>query len=271
MSENWFDKFRDLQKIDEVAMDRNAAKFIFCGSMATHVHYKDHEYQAGFVYKNREEDDKAYLYILKPACFEAGEIFTWFDTNHIPHKYLIYEEEQSVKRVVYHKYLCFECNVQIDDEWGYLTGPRSQYVNTQLRQMLYEVSLAKPVLIMGRKSEYEVSKILTISNRNWRIIEKDDYSIPNLTYYYLEQFVAPKDSDVIPFFFPEDEQEADTWRPGQEVTLNTVDGYFESSPVVKARITPTTVTFTVPYDTDELTVVYKTEDSIVTERYKVVM
>lgn len=272
MSNDYFDDFRRLQDADKLATDRNAAKFIFRGSMATTINFAGTEYQVGFVYNNREEEDKAYLYIFKPIQLPIGGVFTWTDHNNVPHQYLIYDEEKSVKRVIYNKYLCFECNVQVDDAWGYLSGPRSTYINTQLRQMLYEVSLAKPVLIMGSSySDFEIAHILEIGGRNWRVIEKDNYSAPGLVYYYLEQFVAQKDSDITSLDFKPEEEDPEVWKPGQEITLKTVDGYFESTPAVKARITPTTVSFTVPYDTDEITVVYKTEDEIVTDTYKVVM
>lgn len=271
MSKSCFDDFRRLQGAEKIAIDRNAAKFIFRGTMATKIIFNEHEYQVGFVYNNREEEDKAFLYVYKPDRLPIGGVFTWTDNNHIPHQYIIYDEEKIVKQVVYNKYLCFECNVQVDDIWGYMSGPRSTYINTQLRQMLYEVSLAKPVLIMGSNTDFEIAKILEIGGRNWRIIEKDNYSAPGLVYYYLEQFVAQKDSETISFDFKPEEQEHDTWKPGQKIQLSTIDGYFESTPAVKARITPNLVTFTVPYDTDEITVVYKTENATVTETYKVVM
>ena len=272
MSNNYFDDFRRLQGADKLAMDRNAAKFMLRGSMATKIFFEGAEYQAGFVYSNREEEDKAYLYVFKPTALPIGGVFTWIDHNMNPHQYLVYDEEKSVKRVVYNKYLCFECNVQVGDAWGYLSGPRSTYINTQLRQLLYEVSLAKPVLIMGAgTSTFDIASILKIANRNWRIIEKDNYSAPGLVYYYLEQFVEQKDSTEAAEQFKPDVETPYVWKPGQEVQLSTINGFFQSTPAIKACITPTMVTFTVPYDVDEITVVYKTETETVTETYKVVM
>ena len=271
ISDNMFDGFRHQQRVERQATDRNAAKFIFRGSMAAHIIYQEEEYDVGFVYDNREEEDKAYLYVLKPTMFDIGQTFLWIDHNEQPHHYIIYDEEKSVKKVDYNKYLVFECNVQLDDVWGYLSGPRSTYVNTQLRQSLYEVSLAKPVLITGAE-KYNVADILSIGERNWRIIEKDNYSAPGLVYYYLEQYVAQKDTETAVYSFVDDPvPEADQWRPGETVVLSTEDGYFESDYELNPTISMTTVTFVVPYDVAEINVVYKTDGVIQSKTYKVVM
>ena len=267
-----FDQFRSRVGRDMAATDKNATKFITEGSMSTEISVGETTYAVGLVYDNREDMDKTFLYVEKPDTFNVGTIFCWTDTNLVDHHYIIYDEEKQVKNTRFNKYLCFECNVETEFGWGYLSGPRSKYVNTQLRQLLYEVSLAQPVLIMGT-DEYKISSILNIGDRNWRIIEKDNYSAPGLVYYFLEQFVAQKDSDFVPDTFIDDDSDynPDTLRPGQEIRLETEDGYFTSTPAVKARITPTLVTFNVPYDTDEITVVYKTDGSVVSDTYKVVM
>lgn len=270
MTDNLFGIVRDQQKNERRATNRNAAKFIFRGSMATTIMYNFHEYQVGFVYDNREEEDKAYLYVLKPTMFSIGHTFMWADTNGQEHYYLIYDEEKSVKDVDYNKYLVFECNVLVDDVWSYMSGPRTTYVNTQLRQSLYEVSLAKPVLITGVE-RYQVAEILSIGGRNWRIIEKDNYSAPGLVYYYLELYVTQKDVDEAQESFIPDPVVADQWRPGEVITLSTEEGYFESDCELNPSISMTSVTFTVPYDVPEIHVVYKTEGVIQEKTYKVVM
>ena len=267
---NIFDQFRSRVGCNMAATDKKATAFITEGSMATEISVGEKTYQVGLVYDNREDMDKTFLYIIKPDTFTAGTIFCWTDTNLVDHHYIIYDEEKQVKNTRYNKYLCFECNVEVEDEWGYLSGPRTKYINTQLRQLLYEVSLAQPVLIMG-SDKYVIASILTIGDRNWRVIEKDNYSAPGLVYYSLEQYVAQKDSDFVPDDFIDDDVEPDTLRPGQEVQIETEEGFFQSTPAVKARVTPTMVTFNVPYDTDELTVVFKTGNEVVTRIYKVVM
>lgn len=270
MTDNIFDQFRSRVGRDMAATDKNAVKFITDGSMATEISVGEKTYAVGLVYDNREDMDKTFLYVAKPDTFSVGTVFEWVDTNLASHHYLIFDEEKQVKNTRYNKYLCFECNVETEFGWGFLSGPRSKYVNTQLRQMLYEVSLANPVLIMGA-DEYKIATIIPLGDRNWRIIEKDNYSVPGLVYYYLEQFVAPKDSDFVPDEFIPNEEDPETWRPGQEIHLETEDGYFHSIPSVKARITPDMVIFNVPYDADEITVVYKTAGEIVSTTYKVVM
>lgn len=270
-TDNMFDGFRYQQRIERKATNRNAAKFIFRGSMATRIYYQGDELEVGFVYDNREEEDKAYVYVLKPTALAIGQTFLWIDHNEQEHYYIIYDEEKSVKKVDYNKYLVFECNVLLDDVWAYLSGPRSTYVNTQLRQSLYEVSLAKPVLITGA-DEHQIADILLIGGRNWRIIEKDNYSAPGLVYYYLEQYVAQKDTETAVDSFVDDPiPEEDQWRPGELVTLSTEDGYFESDYELNPTISMTSVTFTVPYDVAEINVVYKTDDMIQSKTYKVVM
>ena len=175
MTTNMFDEFRIRVGVEKSVADKQATNFIFEGSMSTEVSIGEKHYQVGFVYDNKEEQDKAYLYILKPEEFRIGDVFTWTDSNLADHHYIVYDEEKQVKNVRYNKYLCFECNVQVDDVWAYLTGPRSTYINTQLRESLYEVSLAKPVLIMGG-DDYAIASVLEIGKRYWRIIEKDNYS-----------------------------------------------------------------------------------------------
>lgn len=267
---NMFDSFRIRQGVEKSVTDKNAVKFIYEGSMATEINVGENHYAVGLVYENKEEEDLAYLYIAKPETFQVGTVFTWVDTNLAEHHYIIYDEQKQVKNTRYNKYLCFECNVEVDKEWGYLTGPRTTYVNTQLRQSLYEVSLAKPVLVMGQ-DEYPIASVLSIAERNWRIIEKDNYSAPGLVYYYLEQYVGRKDSDNVAFDMADDEQEADEWRPGEKVTVPTEDGYFTASIDVNPVITPDYVYFTVPYTATEITIAFKTEGEIVERTYKVVM
>lgn len=265
-----FKGFRDQQRVEQKATDRNAAKFIFRGSMATEIEYQHRMYRVGFVYDNREEEDKAYLYVIKPTMFAIGQTFRWSDSNGTDHFYIIYDEEKSVKDVDYNKYLVFECNVQVEDEWAYLSGPRSTYVNTQLRQSLYEVSLAKPVLITGI-DKYQIAEVLSIGNRYWRIIEKDNYSASGLVYYYLEQFVTQKNIDEAVNTFTPDIIEYAQLHPGDEIELNTEDGYFECDCELQATITPTKVMFTVPYDVDQITIAYKAVGQIEERTYKVVM
>lgn len=265
-----FDAFRLREGVEKSVVDKNAVKFIYEGSMATEIRIGENHYAVGFVYDNQEETDKAYLYIAKPETFNVGTVFTWSDTNLVDHFYLIYDEEKQVKNTRYNKYLCLECNVEVDGYWGYLTGPRSTYVNTQLRQALYEVSLAKPVLVMG-EDVFAIASVLHIAERNWRIIEKDNYSAPGLVYYYLEQYVAQKDSETVAEEMPEEEQAADEWKPGQKIELATEEGYFHSSVDVDPVITPSTIYFTVPYTATTITVAYKTEGVIHEQTYKVVM
>lgn len=267
---NMFDEFRVRQGVEKSVADRNAIKFIYEGSMATEVSVGENHYAVGFVYDNQEEADKAYLYIDKPQQFTIGTIFTWIDSNLTKHHYIVYDEEKQVKNTRYNKYLCFECNVEVDGVWGYLTGPRTTYVNTQLRQSLYEVSLAKPVLVMGA-DEYHIADVLLIAERYWRIIEKDNYSASGLVYYYLEQYIGPKDSDELAFNMPDDERESDEWKPGEAITISTEDGYFTSNVPLKAVITPTEVHFTVPFTVSTITVAFKTDGEIVERTYKVVM
>ena len=270
MTTNMFDDFREQQVVERKSTNRNAAKFIFRGSMSTIINYQGRDYKVGFVYDNREEEDKAYLYVLKPQIFSIGQIFRWTDTNEQDHFYIIYDEEKSVKDVDYNKYLVFECNVQVDDLWAYMSGPRSTYVNTQLRQALYEVSLAKPVLITGA-DQYQIAEILSIGGRYWRIIEKDNYSAQGIVYYYLEQFVTQKNIDEAVNTFTPDMLEFEQLHPGDEITLNTQDGYFECDYELHATITPDKVMFTVPYDVDQITIAYKTAGLVQEKTYKVVM
>lgn len=267
---NNFDSFRNRQVAERRSADLYAAKFIFQGSMSTKIVLQNDCYDVGFVYDNREEEDKAFVYVMKPHTFPIGETLMWRDGPH-EHYYLIYDEEKSVKKVIYNKYLCFECNVQVDGQWAYLSGPRSTYVNTQLRQALYEVSLAKPVLITGINT-YEVSSILTIGECAWRIIEKDNYSAPGLVYYYLEQYVTQKDTEEAQMsFIPDEPLGANEVRPGDTVTIITEDGFFEADYELHPQITPTSATFVVPYDVTELNIVYKTDGSMREVTYKVVM
>ena len=269
-TDSLFDGLRAQQKVERQATNRNAAKFIFRGSMSTIIEYEGAPYKVGFVYDNREEEDKAYLYVLKPKMFEIGRIFKWVDTNDQPHHYIIYDEEKSVKDVDYNKYLVFECNVELENEWGYISGPRTTYINTQLRQSMYEVSLAKPVLILGGDT-HDISEVLSIGGRYWRIIEKDNYSTQGLVYYYLEQFVTQKNADEAEDTFVPDILEREQFHPGDEIEVNTEDGYFECDYELHATITPNKVYFTVPYDVDHLTIAFKTVGVVEEKTYKVVM
>lgn len=271
---NCFDLFRQKVGEEKAVTDRTAVRFVYEGSMATEVSVGEAHFNVGLVYDNKEETDKLFLYIQKPKQFKNGTIFQWTDSNLNEHSYIVFDEEKVVKNVRYNKYLCFECNVQVDGTWGYMNGPGSTYVNTLLRQSLYEVSLAKPVLIMG-VDDYAVASVLEIGDRYWRIIEKDNYTHSGLVFYYLEQYVKQKDSDDVVDSFDDVDDEVDReddWvRPGEVITLNTTDGYFESSVELEHHITRSSVVFTVPYDVDSFSVVFKTGDLIRTKEYKVVM
>jgi hypothetical protein len=85
-------------------------------------------------------------------------------------------------------------------------------------------------------------------------------------------YVAQKDAETVEeVMIPDPIPDLDEWRPGEMVVLSTEDGYFESDYDLNPSITPTTVTFVVPYDAAEINVVYKTEGEIISKTYKVVM
>lgn len=261
---NNFNNFRGLQITDKKAADKQATRFIYEGSMATTITCNNRKYHAGFVYSNKqEEQDTAYLYLEKPNSLEIGSVFEW-DQNH----YLIYKVDKIVKKVLYNKYFCFECNTEIDGVYGYLRGPKTNYINTQLSMQVTEISLAKPVLVLGADI-FEIGDIFKTSNRVWRVIEKDNYSSGNsLTYYSLEAFTEIKVSNEEPQNEPEPDEDIHV-RAGETITLNTEGGYFTSDIEVKPTITRTTVTFTVPYTCSTIKIAYKTNGEIHEATYKV--
>ncbi len=276
------DNFRAIQQVDRKAQDEVAAQFITDGSMATEILVSDAWMDAALVYSaNPTTPDTAHLYVPRENALNIGTIFaTTFGSDadckesredvESLHYFIIVDEVFSVKHVHYHEYNVYECNTLTGEgDRGYITTAR--YINTRIQSDVMEVSLAKPLLVLPGTATYAIGDILHIGNRVWRILEIDDYTSTGINYYSLESFVAGEDADesTLPDDSAVDSDSDGSLCAGTEITVATEDGYFTSTPAVKAKRTPTQVTFTVPF-TSQFSYSIKENGEVITMEYEVI-
>lgn len=265
-----YDRFKNLLRIDKCATMSEATKFIHEGSMATSVNNNGTDYCAGFIYDNREDVDRALLYIEKfnEQYFNIGDIFAWDDYH-----YIIIDKDKIVKNVGYCKYVCYECNSQIDDIWGYLKGPKTNYINTTIKSELAEISQAKPVFITNT-AVWKIGDKILIKGRPWRVNEIDDYSTNGIYYYSLEATTMPistSEAATTKSLQLKTTNDIIEVKPLQTITIKTEDQYFVCNKTIFTSIKDNIVTLTVPFGLKDFELAFKVQGVVEKQKYKVVM
>lgn len=267
---NNFTDFRNIQTLDKTAANLSAAAFIDYGSMSTTITVGNVDYTVGLVYNDKEIDnDRGYLYSKAENAFSIGTTFSWTDSYSTTRHYIIIDDVPSVKAVSYHQYIVLQCNIVIDGKYGYMMNTAQKYIDTKLQSNIMEISLAKPILVFG-EDLYNITDIIPIGTRKWRVLEKDDYSTTGLVFLSLESFVSrnkPDDSTILPVDEVEYDEEV---RAGTQLNLATEQGYFISSPEIEAEITPTVIYLTIPYTISSITINTMYNSNVVSKVYKVV-
>lgn len=255
-----YDSFRAVLTADKEADNRLAIKFIYEGNLATTISYNSASISAAIAYKNNDELERAYVYVVKPQLLTIGGIFVWNDSH-----YLVINKEKIVKEVLYNKYSALECNFSFEGIWGYFKGSITKYINTQIKDDTIITSDAKPVAIMPRNS-WTVGDVITINGRPWLIIERDDCSIEGLSYYSLEASYQDK--------IVENLEVVDNGKIKVHaldiITITTEEGYFICNKNISVKKTLNTVQFTVPFGIDTFDIEFKVLGVVQKSEYEVI-
>lgn len=264
-----FDNFKKTQEINGVAKQKIAAKFILEGDTATVIEIENKQYNVAMSYLNKEDNDKAYVYIEKPDNLAIGSQFYWRKENLY---FIVMDIQKNVAYTAYNKYLAYECNVEIGNIWCYFDT--NHYINTEKKRDLIEISQAKPVLI-ACGDPWAIKDKIIIKNRPWLIIEKDNYSTDGVTYYSLEATTMDKtvaNTTLLTSAMTSSSEEINNVKAMDIITLATTNGFVKcDSSAVKFERTKNSIKFKVPFGLNEFTVTVLIDAAEVSTKYKVVL
>lgn len=287
-----FDRFRlKNAKYDPQAQKEINTRFIFDGYPSTQIMSAVNDDETGepertitaAVY-NKQMSDEAFIYTELDQPLSIGSI--WLTKGGLA--LMVMSEIITIKDVNWHKYYCFICNVVYDDIYGLFIGPEKKAITNSLVKDTFVVSQQKPVLVMPQADPLllDVKDKIYIKKRAWKVEEYDCLSVEGIVYYTLSASSIGKDimaeNEGKDCFIEKYEQPTMTESdipfgsviPGTRITLDTVDGYFNTScPLSNVKILARSlnkITFEIPFNmapSESLTVYTKKkeENGVITQ------
>lgn len=279
-----FERFKARNQKRVEANQSLNANFIFKGYPSVQIKKDDVSVPAAVV--NQHEKDKSYVYTRLQDELKVGEVWT---AKTLP--ILITDEVVIIRDVEWHKYIGFNCNINVEGRWGYFKGPEKSYISISLDKDAAWSSGQKPVLVLPEHVLGFEDKIV-IKGRPWLIQEYDAISTPGLVYYSLtpttvskhiaeenkdkEVYIERKNEDIKIEIL---EEPISTFRGNTistaanlDLTIPTEGAYFKSSNSninIKKR-SMNEVIFSIPFGIEEVTITTKKRGDEVTTTYRVV-
>jgi len=200
------------------------------------------------------------VYTFKKDNLKKGDYFIHDNVN-----YLVYENQRLIDDDIDHvKQRAVECNVSFmigeTSYQGYFVSTLRRYNNEEFQGKQLLNPDEKPLLILPTNNEITISTEFLIENKPWRVVEYDYITNKGITYYYLERGIIrniveePETTSLQArsFGFA---TELPTLEALVEHTFETTDGVFSAMPAVDIlKKTSTSVTFSIPYGVEEVTI-----------------
>lgn len=269
-----FDLFRSKHKISEDCAAKFESKFIIEGTSATVIHtLKDEQdRKAALIITDKEGPDTSLVFTYKnekqpQTELLKGDYFTWKNNT-----YMVYEDVEIVRDVLYKKQKVYQCNVsfKVNDQsyFGYYVSSLTKYVDTALKGNLIITDNEKPILVIPTFDWVQTGSKIVINGKPFKIIDFDMITNNGICYCSLDVDFISKQEDIV-----EQKEEENTLKAGIEQTLPINYGFVSFEPTVKViRKSSKEVTFTVPYGVTELVITTKNMDKIdIKQSYKVVL
>jgi hypothetical protein len=269
-----FDLFRKKQQNSEDCRNKFESSFILEGTSAVVIHSLrlNVNKQAALILTDKEGPDTSLVFTYKEQVKDnellKGDYYTWKENT-----YLVYEDIDIVREVVYKKQKSYQCNISFEingNTWyGYYVSSLAKYVDTTLQGNLNITDNDKPILILPQVDWMAVGVKLVISGKPYKIIDFDAITNSGIVYCSLDRDFVSKYDDIEEPIKPT----GAVLTAGVESTLNTCFGYFQSDVDVDiVAKTYNSVKFIIPYGVETITITTKDElkNDIVAE-YKVVI
>lgn len=274
MSKNVYDIFRAVQNKRTTNYNERSAAFIVDGKLSKTVYHKRRrrKISAGVVFQNKEGPDEVIVYTFNKDKLQKGDYFIYDDVN-----YLVYEQDKLTDENINHrKQRAVECNVSFklgeESFLGYFVSTMRRYNKEEFqgRQLLNPEE--KPLLILPTNNILTISSEFLIEKKPWRVVEYDYITNKGITYYYLERGIirnVQEEESAEPMLMPLNSSvELPALEALTEYTFETTDGVFSSTPAVEIiKKTSSTVTFTIPFGIEEVTIFTSELDNVL---YRVV-
>lgn len=266
-----FSRFQERNKKMQLAAQEFNSTFVIKGYPSVEItDVLGNKLQASVV--NKEEQDYAYIYTNINDSLLPGSI--WSVKNlHL----LITKEITIIKNVKWHKYHAILCNIQIGDYWGYFKGPGKSFIEVKLEEKSNIISSQKPVLVLPNNILGFKDKVV-LNNRPWLVQEYDNLSTNGITYYSLEPTTVNKATETTYSTRPqqtnhiikkENINNINSIINNTNITLSTENGYFKSNVKLNIiQLKASSVTFSIPYGINNVTVEVKEKGEIVSYTYK---
>lgn len=274
-----FSAYKDMCEKQNLCKQKSASKFIWEGSAATKIKYKEHRNQpAALMLDTKEGPDQATVFTMRKAE-QQDELLKgdYFSQMGKPDIYFVFEDVKLVRNEIYKKQLAYECNVVVNNYDllfpAYFVSSLKRYLSVEFNKNIGLASIDKPIAIFPQRDDVEVGTTLIISDRGFTVTEIDDITNSQIMYCSLSRTFmdkAPKEAD-------ENESGNDVvvddlvLYAGLESTVDTNDGYFTASEDVEIiSRSGKTVRFVIPFDVYEIKVAVKDENGEIVETTYVV-
>lgn len=243
-TENAYERFRRIHRVGESCNKKKTSYFIQNHESSTDITVlrTEETLPAVLVMNHAEGADNSLVYVQSEADLRLGDYFTWREDHH----FFALEQVSIVKDVDYKKFTALECNVLVNNNfWAFFAGNKRAFKTTSLMAGYYEELTLQPVLIAPVNSELVENGYITINNQNWRIISADLDSISGIGYYYINHDLNTRDLDAELEELEDTDTAptASTIYVGQEITVETEQGYIAANNIIITKRTATTATF----------------------------
>ena len=268
-----FDLFRSKDEISNNCAAKLESKFIIEGTSATVIHtLKDEQdRKAALIITDKEGPDTSLVFTYRNEKqpqkeLLKGDYFTWKNNT-----YMVYEDVEVVRDVLYKKQKVYQCNVSFKlnniTYYGYYVSSLTKYVDTTLKGNLVITDNEKPILVVPTFDWVQTGAKIVINGKPFKIIDFDMITNNGICYCSLDVDFISKQQDVYV------QEEDNTLKAGIEQTLPINYGFVLFEPSVEViRKSSKEIVFIVHYGVNELTVTTKNMDKIdIKQSYKVVL
>jgi hypothetical protein len=280
-------KYSVFKNRTEAEKDSNKTQrslFISESASSTEIYHitEDTYKTAAFVKEHREGMDQSLLftYADEELPVEAGHYIEIKEKT-----YLVFMEYRHSAEEFYKKFKLVECNGVIKQEGkddlpaAYFGSLRSfmSLTGSDTNGINFSESTEKPILLTSDKDFLRKDYRFMFMDDIYKILTSDYKSNPGIAYLSIKEVPYNEVVDNVDSAGnipkPSQNYSSDSVYAGDELTVNTNSGYFDTD--VRVDIinrTSDQVTFKVPYGVDNLIVGTKNElDELATTEYKVVM
>lgn len=285
-----YELFRKMNAAEGAAETAKIANFIENSLSSTTIYHSRLNETKKVVLTRDHREGNIEIILFTHALNKHKKVKMGDYIKHNHKNFLVFMEYDHPLKKEYHKFKILECNItiKVDDlslPAAYFSAMRSFVgnISTKLAGSANIFENMRPVVVVKDDSALTVNFRFLAAGEAYKVINIDRISNPGIAYLSVEQVplnvitddlstdtvTTYKEPEPVDPGIPNPEPETPTYKKGEIVTFEIIDGYVVFKPKVEViSRSSTEITFRVPYDISLLTIKTKNLQGteVITER-----